>query len=205
MELEVTATATGTPDTLDPACIHLDHQYNYKCKCSEECSCVGCTEKNQVILKLTEDIESLTLKENQETNSMSLKVRGSISDKFIKTDRKVRLNTGLKNLDALMYLYRSIAGKARKMSFWPGTSRVRSTKVRQRFFRTPERSGSKRKFTIQDELVMVLMKLRLGFSNDFLASIFGICAGTYSKIFFSWVKLLAILSKILSSGQINLP
>ena len=111
-------------------------------------------------------------------------------EKFIDTDNKVRLNTGLPNKDSLNALYEHLAKKAGRMRHWCGAKKTTSTMYRK-FRSTPKKFGPKRKLRIRDELVLVLMKLRLGLTNEFLATIFSISVTTCSQIFNTWIPFLA--------------
>uniref|UniRef100_A0A3P8RV78 THAP-type domain-containing protein n=1 Tax=Amphiprion percula TaxID=161767 RepID=A0A3P8RV78_AMPPE len=53
-------------------------------------------------------------------------------------------------------------------------------------------SGPARKLSIRAEFLMVLMKLRLGLTNEFLASIFSISASSCSTILTTWIKFLSV-------------
>ena len=82
-------------------------------------------------------------------------------DHFVETDRKVRLHTGLPSVAAFRNLLKWVTPRAKRMQYWHGKRKTVSTKVRRKFRTTPEKSGPKHKLSIQSELVLVLMKLRL--------------------------------------------
>ena len=52
--------------------------------------------------------------------------------------------------------------------------------------------GRRRKLTTEEELLSVLMRLRLGLLAEDVARRFEVSPSTYSRIFFTWIKLLAI-------------
>ena len=76
------------------------------------------------------------------------------------------------------------------MRYWAGCKKVTSTKVRK-FSKSPKKFGPQRKLSGKEELVLVLMKLRLAATNELLCSIFGISEGTCSQIINTWIRLLA--------------
>jgi len=110
---------------------------------------------------------------------------------FIDTNRKVKLNTGLQSKAVFCRLFGLLKVRAQRMRYWYGIKRhARKTRTRS-YRRTPKKSGPARSLTCKDEFALTLMKLRLGLTNDFLANIFGVSAGTCSAILNTWIKLLA--------------
>nr|XP_047129577.1 uncharacterized protein LOC124809504 [Hydra vulgaris] len=65
------------------------------------------------------------------------------------------------------------------------------SKERRNFQSTPEKMGPPRKLVSQDEMLLCLMKLRLGLLTTDLSDRFGISEGLCSSIFKSWLKALA--------------
>ena len=85
-----------------------------------------------------------------------------------------------------------VSSKAKKIRYWYGSKKVISTKYPRRFKKTPEKSsGPKRKLTIEEELVLVLLKVRLAVNNTMLSDLFSISLSTTSHIFNTWIKFLA--------------
>lgn len=101
------------------------------------------------------------------------------------------LYTGLASKQQLDDLYRHLEPKTRTMRYWNGKKRIISTRKPRKFKKTPKKSGPVRKLNSRDEFVMVLMKLRLGLTNGFLADLFGIADSTCSQIINTWLKLLS--------------
>ena len=66
-----------------------------------------------------------------------------------------------------------------------------STKVKKRFSKSPKTFGPQRKLGSEDELLLTLMKLRLGLLFRDLAARFKISAGLCSQIFHSWIRTMA--------------
>ncbi|XP_047144630.1 uncharacterized protein LOC124818142 [Hydra vulgaris] len=65
------------------------------------------------------------------------------------------------------------------------------SKERRNFQSTPEKIGPLRKLVSQDEMLICLMKLRLGLLTTDLSDRFGISEGLCSSIFKSWLRALA--------------
>jgi len=65
------------------------------------------------------------------------------------------------------------------------------TKRSAKSLSSPAKCGRKRKLTFREELLLVLMKLRLGLTNHNLANRFGVSDVTVSSIFTTLIKLLS--------------
>ena len=77
------------------------------------------------------------------------------------------------------------------MKYWSGCRKVISTKVPRNFKRTPKKFGQARKLSFKEELVLVMLKLRLAIKNEMLADLFGISLTTTSQIINTCIKFLA--------------
>ena len=55
-----------------------------------------------------------------------------VHNKFTKTDKKVRMNTGLPNKSTLLSLFKFLEPKTNRMRYWEGSKKVISTKVLQK-------------------------------------------------------------------------
>jgi hypothetical protein len=78
------------------------------------------------------------------------------------------------------------------MRYWAGAKRS-AVKVYQNsyFVKTGVKPGVTRQLSVRDELVLVLIKIRLGVQNAFLGCLFNIYEGSFSSIFNTWIKFLA--------------
>ena len=99
--------------------------------------------------------------------------------------------------------------KARHMTYWDGqkkTLRLRkrasSVELANALLTSPDydldplllpinKSGPSRKLSLEQELLLTLMKLRLNLLNDDLAFRFKISSGKVSQIFITWIKLMS--------------
>jgi hypothetical protein len=115
--------------------------------------------------------------------------------RFLRTDKATRIYTGLPTKKAFQDLFQYVRTYSHKMKYWTGQTKVVSTRVKRKFVSSPKKSGPGRKLTQQQELLLVLMKLRQDLTNQMLADIFGISATSVSSIFNTWIKLLATILK----------
>ena len=86
-------------------------------------------------------------------------------------------------------LYDYVHPKVEKMTYWRGTKHVIGSKRIRKFIKSPNKFGPSRKLAIKDELLMVLMKLRLGLMNEDLSDRFGTTTSLVSSIFNTWIKV----------------
>ena len=111
---------------------------------------------------------------------------------FITSDSKVRTYTGLISVQAFEDLHQMVNRKASQMRYWSGSQKsVRSPK--RAYKKTPQKPEPSRKLTMKEELLMTLMKLKLGVINQLLADKFGvlISLSVVSQILNTWIKFLA--------------
>lgn len=116
-----------------------------------------------------------------------------MTEKFLATDKSVRLHTGLPNRATFDSLLELVTPTASTMKYWTGASRV--AKRKRGFEKSIKKSGPKRQLTMQSELLLVLMKLRLALNYETLSIIFQITSSSCSTIINTWVKALAQLLK----------
>ena len=88
---------------------------------------------------------------------------------YLKNDNKVRVYTGLPNKSAFNDLLHHVSRKASRMRYWHGDTR--SKPYKRKFKRTPQKSGPKCKLTLKEELLLTLMKLRLGIILEVLGGL----------------------------------
>ena len=114
----------------------------------------------------------------------------AFSAKVLNTDKKVKTFLGVPSKAAFEVLFKLLSKKAPKIKYWQGPKKHLSTNPRN-FSSTPKKSGPSRLMSVKDELVMTLMKLRLGSLNADLAVRFGVSETTVSKVINTWVRFLA--------------
>ena len=163
----------------------FEHDYCARCVCCKNCTCLGCLEKSKIIQKLTYDLQTLQ-KVRKESELRGKKQ--DVHNKFTKTDKKVRTNTGLPNKSTLLSLFKFLEPKTNRMRYLEGSKKVICPATTKNH---PKKSGPEKKLCTLDELVLTLMKLRLDINFEFLADLLGVSQGTCSKIFNTWIKFLS--------------
>jgi len=177
-----------------------DHQhYCFRCNCSEpkDCTCDGCLAKGKQIKQLTHELHELEELRDVQSGRKScppvLVPRPAVIKKFLANDHKATTYTGLPSVQAFNDLLKHLSPKTSKMRYWSGVKRSTGTghRTKAAYKRTPMKPGPKRRTTQKEELLLVLMKLRLGVINELLADMFGISCTQVSQIFNTWIKMLA--------------
>lgn len=184
-------TPTETVDHMsDSVVMEVTEEHVEKCQANESSVtsattvCPNCCEKDRTILALKNKVLFLERKIKE-------KEKETMHEKLLNSDQKVQFYTGLPNLETFEALYESVEGKVQKMNYWRGPKYVSVRKIRTPlFFRSPKKFGPKRKLHIKDELLLVLMKLRLCLVHEDLADRFGVSIGTVSSVITTWVKVL---------------
>ncbi|XP_064463798.1 uncharacterized protein LOC135374798 [Ornithodoros turicata] len=95
------------------------------------------------------------------------------------TDIKFKYYTGLKNRQVFDVIFKHVEHNARKMNYWHMGPRNEGGG-----------RGRLRAASLQDELFMVLVRLRTGMQVQEIARNFGISEATFSRIFTTWIKFL---------------
>lgn len=175
-----------------------DHDYalpafTIKCNCKNECNCTGCLNKDLEIAYLKDKLNKAYSIMNNIEKQDEIKAP-TIKNKFIETDAKVSLYTGLPNKDCFNCLCKHLQKKSAKIRHWRGTKKVVVTKVKKFHKRRSSKIGKRgpqRKLTVKDEVLLTLMKLKLGLPTELIADIFLISKGLVSQILNTWIKFLA--------------
>eukprot|EP00057_Strongylocentrotus_purpuratus_P003574 XP_003726928.1 PREDICTED: uncharacterized protein LOC100888579 [Strongylocentrotus purpuratus] len=175
-----------------------DHRYIYKCDCRPDCDCQGCVTKQRKINQLehkVKDLEHKLISRQAVSTKCSKSSRKKlISAENIKTDKDVVHCTGMSSKQAFEDMFSYLEPKAKNINYWKSTQAKKKGTPRQ-FKSTPKKSGPKRKLQIKDEFLMVLMRLRLDLTIQFLALLFGVVPSTCSQVVTTWVRFLAITLK----------
>ncbi|KAK6178287.1 hypothetical protein SNE40_013090 [Patella caerulea] len=79
---------------------------------------------------------------------------------FTRSDKNVRQYLGHTNKQTFHTIVKLVMPKSRLLRYWKGNKRVISTKVHKVNEKAKKR-GPERKLTVEQELIMVLLKLRL--------------------------------------------
>ena len=116
-----------------------------------------------------------------------------LAEKIIKKDKHAHDFLGFSSISGFQFLAQHVATKAGRLHYWRGQKQfgIVSSKVKSKFQGKPKKFGPKHKLSIVQELLLVLMKLRMDLTNEFLAALFDMCPSTCSSIFNTWLKFLA--------------
>lgn len=188
------ASAVSAPaaDSDTPAYAH-DHSYSYSCSCVAGCECKGCALKDSTIknlLRRYEHDEELTAYSSNSSDPVLTTKSEDLCSRFLSSDDKVNTYTGLPSLAAFEDLLCLITPVASSMQYWRGSESHIPRKGNLK-----SKPGPARKLLIREELLLVLMKLRLALINDLLGDMFGVSSSSVSHIFNTYIKMLSTVLK----------
>ncbi|XP_047124247.1 uncharacterized protein LOC124806968 [Hydra vulgaris] len=164
-------------------------------------------EKDTVNPILSKNKTGYSVKNNIEPTLLSTYIALQFS--HITRDSEVSTFTGLQNAKMFQSVFNYVKHKAAVMKYWDGnkrTNRLRKTmssveSVEQLHLSEDyticdnlfpmRKSGPKRKISLEQEFLLIMMRLRLGLLIEDLAFRFCISAGTVSQIIITWVILLS--------------
>ena len=165
--------------------VSSDHDYHS----SGKDPCLACLDKNSVLHSLVNkvsafNIENKQLQEkyaniNEEFKSLQLKKksRKPFSVAAILSDRKMRSYTGIQTIFIFNALYLLLKPYVSRLQYWRGHKSVLTSKVKKGFL--PRERGQK--LSAKDQLLLVLMRLRLWLLNQDLADRFNISEATIAN------------------------
>lgn len=109
----------------------------------------------------------------------------------LKNDDSVKFYIGLPSLGCFDMLVNFITPEAQKLKYWD------KNKNKQMKYQTSSiaKPGPKRSLTVTEELVLCLVRLRLGLMGRHLADVFSVSQAQVSRIFTTWVCFLATVFK----------
>ena len=99
------------------------------------------------------------------------------------SDRKTKFYTGLPTYAVFEALYTYLESEAATMTYWHGQDTPVSDAPR----------FARRKLTQKMELFAVLCRLRLSLAEEDIADRCGVHASTFSRIFRTWIRLMAVM------------
>ena len=105
--------------------------------------------------------------------------------KRLLNDKNIRFYTNLPSMELFNALHEYIAPFVKRR--FKGASCL-STKMKNRFARSPKKFGPKRKLESKDEFLLTLVKLRLGLLVNDLASKFKLRAAFTSQRLHAWIR-----------------
>jgi len=137
--------------------------------------------------KLHEKLKSL----ESRISELEQAVEAAKSSQFVSIDKikhspqLIKMYMGLENYN--VYIYNRIRDKTPFIQYYKGPESHRVKSYQQRKTTKP---GPKRRLSIEDELLLTLMKLKLSLNEDFLGHLFGISTSLVSSIWSTFLPLL---------------
>jgi hypothetical protein len=165
-----------------------DHSY----AASPQVRCLVCVDKGNLIHSLVDKINKLTLK--CKITKRDKTVRSSVFTwRKIKSDKKMNFYSGFSSIALFNTVFVLLKPYLPKLRYWRGVKRARSYgKVKRRYV------TSRKILTHRDELLLTLMRLRLGLLNEDLADRFGVSPSICSNTFTTWIGIISrILGRVL--------
>ena len=137
--------------------------------------------------KLENELKNL---KNRLADKKTLK-RDLFIDDVIKNDDSVKFYTGIPSLGSFNLISDLLKPQAEKLKYWD------KNKDKQMKYQAAPNSkpGPKRGLTLKEELIITLVRLRLGLMGRQLADIFSVSQSQLSRIFTTWVCFLATVLK----------
>ena len=133
-------------------------------------------------------------KENERLEKENYKLRTEIlfhttkfQSNYMKCDSDVRFFTGLKNAEVFQSILNIVQPYANRR--WKGSKAKAKAKGRK-YVIPPRRFGPKRKLTSENEMLLTLMKLRLGLAYKDLAKRFQVSISLCTQVFNCWLTAL---------------
>ena len=204
-DLNENAVSSYTPESENNTDILKEHQYaRLTEQVSSVCTCASvCEYCKQQLLKLEE--ENLTLQNKVKELEMALEelknttTRASATydiNKISHSDDLILLHTGLKSYALFTWIFNLVKPKLPHIQYYRGVS---SQNIKSYQVRKTQRPGPKRLLNPENELLVVLMKLKLNLSEQVLGHLFDTFTSLISKVLSTWLPLLAAELKPLSS------
>ena len=137
------------------------------------------------------DLSEKNRKLQAENNTLKSEVgqlRQHFVNKILKNDENVKHFLGLPSLVFLSTFLVYLSNFYDKVSFWKGARKSGEKKWQTHHQKKP---GQKRKLSMKEEFVLVMLKLRLNLDNLTLSVLFDISVSQVSNLFSSWINFLA--------------
>ncbi|XP_065677382.1 uncharacterized protein LOC100200518 [Hydra vulgaris] len=115
-------------------------------------------------------------------------IRRSIIFADLTRDSDVQFFTGLANSNAFEMLFSYLQRKGNVMHYWKGSKNTNKNLSSPRNLKTI----TLKSLTLQQEFLLVMMRLRLGLLTEDLAHRFMISISVVSSVFITWIKLLSL-------------
>ena len=123
----------------------------------------------------------------KELETASTKYKMTISD-IAQSDDLVKLYTGLPSYALFQWLFAEVSPHAQNLHYYRGKDDMKDKSYQ---IKNNNKPGPKRSQSLEDELLLTLMKLRLNLREEDLAFRFGICQSTVSQVLSTWIPFLS--------------
>ena len=105
-----------------------------------------------------------------------------------KSDQLIELHTGLPSYKMFRWVYDEVYPATQTLQYWNGS---KSDYTKQYQMTGKKKPGPARELTLEDELLMTLMKLKLNLTEDYISFLFDVSSSVVSTIISTWIPLLA--------------
>lgn len=147
--------------------------------------------------KMEEELQTFKAKLNAKSKQErkvdnSKQRREMVMEAVLKSDESVKFYTGIPSLSCFTLLLNTVLPYAEKMKYWD------KNKCQLSYYQTDlqkKKPGRKRYLQVNEELILVLMRLKLGLLERHLADIFAVTKSTVSRVYITWVQFLALTFK----------
>ena len=165
-----------------------DISFSARCKPFEVCQ--RCINHHKKITDLEQELQKAReLIKTLQAEIDSLQKKDFSIDDIKDDDHLTELYTGISTYGAFKFLSAKLEGKVAKMQYYKGTYSHKSE--RYQVNESQAKPGRKRALNCDNELLMVLARLRQGLSVEDLAFRFKVSVSTVSTIISTWVPFLA--------------
>ena len=151
--------------------------------CKEKQAAIDCLQKQVASLENDKITMGFTMnKLCEEVKSLKLKAsKQAFSSSSIKRDSRMKFYTGIPSVMVFNTLFLLLKPCIPNLVYWRGSKRIIASKNKGR--KTQKLCG-------KDQLLTVLMRLRLGLLTEDLAERFHVSPATCSNIFATWIRFL---------------
>lgn len=158
----------------------FDHDHGYQCKCTP------CLEKDDIIKSLKAEIMTLKSKVAAEKVKKS-NGNSNIFSFVVRSDKKMKFYTGIPTVDHFNKSYKIIEPMVNKVRYWKGP-KYHCNPLK---YKVLKKRRENKKLTAREEMILTLMKLKLGLLDEDLADRFNVSTSHVSRIFTTWLNILS--------------
>ena len=180
--MEIEPSFVSSPASPPPS---TDHSYTIVTPQTKLCQ--KCNDKTSLINSLVDKVNKLSIQTKRATRDRMFNCKNSLFTwRKIKTDAKMNFYTGIQSIAMFNVLFSLLSPYLPKLRYWRGAKRTSTYSKVKRKAVTPR----SKILTHKDEMLLTLMRIRLGLLNEDLADRFGISPAICSNTFTTWIKVL---------------